>query len=93
MAKTLTEQLAGEGWLKSGTRVGLEYWSYVPPRAVSEIYEHAFVDAGAKVSDGSDVLRTIRTIKSPAEITVMEHAARIVGFGPIRPLPATSSPA
>jgi Xaa-Pro dipeptidase len=67
--------------LKSGTVVGLEYWSYLPPRAVSEALEAAFASAGARVVDGSDVLRRVRRVKSAAEIATIEHAARIGDIG------------
>lgn len=73
--------LQDEGWLKSGTVVGLENWSYLPPRAVSEVLEAAFANAGATVVDGSDVMRRIRQVKSAAEISALEHAARIGDVG------------
>jgi Xaa-Pro aminopeptidase len=80
-AEALVAELQKEGWLKSGTVVGLEYWSYVPPRAVSQAFEAAFVGKGAKVVDGSGVMLTIRRIKSPAEIAVLEHAAKLGDLG------------
>ena len=78
---SIPKMLADEGWLKSGTVVGLEYWSYLPPRAVSDELEAAFVSAGARVVDGSDVLRRIRQTKSAAEIATLEQAARIGDIG------------
>jgi Xaa-Pro aminopeptidase len=78
---SIPELLRDEGWLKSGTVVGLEYWSYLPPRAVSDALEAAFVSAGTQVVDGSDVLRRIRQIKSEAEVAALEHAARIGDIG------------
>jgi Xaa-Pro aminopeptidase len=80
-AQAVVELFQDEGWLKQGTVVGLEYWSYVPPPAVSQVFQRVFADAGAKVVDGSDVIRTIRQIKSPAEIKALEHAARIGDLG------------
>jgi Xaa-Pro aminopeptidase len=80
-AAALVAELQKEGWLQSGTVVGLEYWSYVPPRAVSQAFEAAFVEKGAKVVDGSGVMLTIRRIKSPAEIAVLEHAAKLGDLG------------
>ena len=73
--------LEDEGWLRPGTVVGLEYWSYLPPRAVSDQLEAAFVSRDAKVVDGSDVMRKVRQIKTPAEIATLEHAARIGDIG------------
>jgi Xaa-Pro dipeptidase len=80
-AAAVADELAHEGWLKQGTRVGLEFWSYVPCRAVSEVTEQAFRAKGAQVVDGSDILRAIRQLKSPAEIAALEHAARIGDIG------------
>jgi len=77
MASIVVKILQKEGWLERGTRVGLEYWSYIPPRAVSEVEERAFAMAGATVVDGSMVMRSIRLVKSPAEIEVMEYAAQL----------------
>jgi len=73
--------LEDEGWLRAGTVVGLEHWSYLPPRAVSERLEAAFASRGARVVDGSDVMRSVRQIKTPAEIAALEHAARIGDIG------------
>jgi Xaa-Pro aminopeptidase len=80
-ANAVAQMLADEGWLKPGTRVGQEFWSYIPNRAVSEMFEKAFVAKGAKVVDGSDVMRQVRIIKSPAEIQALEMAARIGDIG------------
>lgn len=80
-AQSVTALLKAEGWLTTGTVVGLEYWSYLPPRAVSDVYEAAFASAGATIVDGSAVLRTIRNIKSVAEIEALEHAALIGDIG------------
>ena len=80
-ARSLAEQLVQEGWLRNGTVVGLEYWSYLPPRAISEVYERAFLDKGARVVDGSDVMRGIRRVKSPAELETQEYASRFLGIG------------
>ena len=80
-SQSVASMLKHEGWLKSKTVVGLEYWSYLPPRTVSVALEAAFATAGGKVVDGSAVMRRIRQIKSPAEITALEHAARIGDIG------------
>lgn len=73
--------LAEEGWLKPGTRLGQEFWSYLPNRAVSEAFSGAFEEQGAVVVDGSDVMRQVRIIKSPAEIEAIEMATRIADLG------------
>jgi Xaa-Pro aminopeptidase len=80
-AKVFVQELKKSGWLKAGTRVGLEYGSYFPNRRVSQTFEQALVSAGAKVADGTDVMRKVQVIKSPAEIAAQEHAARIVDLG------------
>jgi Xaa-Pro aminopeptidase len=80
-AAAVADELEREGWLKQGTRIGLEFWRYVPCRAVSEVTERAFQARGAHVVDGSDILRAIRQLKSAAEIAVLEHAARIADIG------------
>jgi Xaa-Pro aminopeptidase len=80
-AKSVTEDLQKEGWLKPGTRLGQEFWSYIPNRAVSEVFSRAFADKGAKIVDGSDVIRQVRLIKSPAEIEAVEMAAHITDLG------------
>ncbi len=72
-------ELEAEGWLK-GT-IGLEYWAHRPNRAVSEHFERAFNEVGAKVVDGSDVLREVRWVKSPAEVACLEEAALIADIG------------
>ena len=78
-APSIVKELEAEGWL--GGTVGLEYWSYRPSRAVSEMFQEAFQAAGCHVVDGSDVLRQVRVVKSTAEITVMEEAAQICDIG------------
>lgn len=78
---TVVELLENEGWLGTGTVVGLEYWSYLPPRAVSDRLEAAFASRNARVVDGSDVMRKVRQIKTSAEISTLEHAARIGDVG------------
>ena len=80
-AAFVAAELQKEGWLKSGTRVGQEFWSYLPNRAVSEVFSKAFMDKGGKIVDGSDVMRQIRIVKSPVEVEAVEMAARIVDVG------------
>jgi len=77
----VVRMLQDEAWLRDGTVVGLEYWSYLPPPAVSHRLRAAFRTQGAEVVDGSDVLRLVRQTKSEAEIETLEHAARIGDIG------------
>jgi Xaa-Pro aminopeptidase len=77
----IVDELKKDGWLNDGTRVGLEFWSYRPNRVLSQRFEQKFVDAGAAVVDGSDVLREVRWVKSPLEMAAIEEAARIADVG------------
>jgi Xaa-Pro aminopeptidase len=76
----IVEELKAEGWLSSGT-LGMEFHSYRPNPVISKRFRDAFEDAGAKVTDGSDILREVRWVKSPAEITYLEKAAEITDIG------------
>jgi Xaa-Pro dipeptidase len=75
----VASELKREGWLK-GT-VGMEFWSYRPNRVISHRLEDSFVAAGARVVDGTELLREVRHIKSPAEIECLKEAARIANIG------------
>ena len=75
----IAETLKSEGWL--GRNVGLEFWSHRLNRAVSARFEAAFGAAGAEVVDGSDILRDVRWVKSPAEIDCLLEAAGIADIG------------
>jgi Xaa-Pro aminopeptidase len=73
------EELRREGWLRS--TVGMELWSYRPNRPIGERLEAAFAAAGARVTDGTALLREVRHVKSPAEIACLREAARIANIG------------
>ena len=75
----IARELAAEGWLKGN--VGLEYWAGRPNRAVSERFQDAFEAAGARVVDGSAILRDVRWKKSAAEMECLDEAARIAVAG------------
>ncbi|WP_170984628.1 M24 family metallopeptidase [Rhodoligotrophos defluvii] len=72
-------ELKAKGWL-NGT-VGMEYWSYVPNRAISTMLEGAFLAEGTRVVDASAILRRARRVKSPAEIATIEQATRFAEIG------------
>ena len=72
-------ELKAEGWL--GGRVGMEFWAMRPNRAVSERFQAAFEAAGARVVDGSAILREVRWKKSAAEMACLREAARIATLG------------
>lgn len=79
MPKWIVEELRKEGWL-TGT-VGLEMWSYRPNRVVSELFQKLFEKEGCKVVDGTNVVREVRSIKSPLEIACVEKASQIAEIG------------
>jgi Xaa-Pro aminopeptidase len=75
----IVRDLRKEGWLK-GT-VGLEMRSYRPNRVVSESFQKKLERAGCKVVDGTEIVRDLRAIKSPAELACVETAAHIADVG------------
>ncbi len=72
-------ELEAAGWL--GGMVGMEFHSYRPNPAISKRFQAAFESAGCRVTDGSDVLRELRWVKSPQELAYIEQAARIADIG------------
>lgn len=78
-ADFVVQELKRSNWL-TGT-VGMEFWSYRPNRVVSHRLEDAFTAAGAKVVDGTQLLRELRWVKSAAEIQCLKEAARIANTG------------
>ncbi|MEM9910389.1 MAG: Xaa-Pro peptidase family protein [Pseudomonadota bacterium] len=77
----IIDELSAEGWLSSNGKVGLELHSYRPNPVISRRFEDAFAGAGMNVVDGTDLVRELRWIKSPAEIACMREAARITDIG------------
>ncbi len=75
----IAEELKAEGWLKGN--VGLEMYAMRPNRAVSDRFQAAFEAAGAKVIDGSAILRDVRWVKSPAEMEMLKESARLATIG------------
>lgn len=75
----IVSELQAEGWLSR--TVGLELWSYRPNPAVSAQFRAAFEAAGCQVVDGTDVVREVRSIKSPQELAYIETAMRIADIG------------
>ncbi len=75
----ILSELGREGLLK-GT-VGLEFWSYLPNRAISEMFERGFREKGCDVSDASAITREVRRVKSPAELEMIREAIRIADIG------------
>ena len=76
----IVDELKSEGWLSSGT-VGMELHSYRPNPTISKLFGDAFESIGMSVTDGSDILRELRWVKSDAEIACMNKAAEITDIG------------
>ena len=79
MLPFIVKELEAEGWL--GGTVGIEKWSPVPNRAVSEAIEAELVSRGSTIVDASATVREVRRIKSPREIAYVEEAVRICDAG------------
>ena len=75
----IAEELKAEGWLTGN--VGLEFWAGRPNRATSDRFQAAFEATGARVVDGSAVVREVRWKKSPAEMACLHEAAGIAVAG------------
>jgi Xaa-Pro aminopeptidase len=73
------DELAREGWL--GGTVGMEFWSYVPNRAISTMFEGGFLSHGGQVVDASAMVRRARRVKSPQELVYVEKAMEICDIG------------
>jgi Xaa-Pro aminopeptidase len=76
----IIDELKSSGWLSAGV-VGMEFHSYRPNPVISGRFQRAFENAGMKVTDGSDILREIRWVKSGTEISYLEKAAEIADIG------------
>lgn len=79
MAAFVADQLAGEGWL--GGNVGIERFSYRPNPAVSGMLGEALAAKGCMVKDCSHILREVRSVKSPLELSYVRTAAAIGDAG------------
>lgn len=55
--------------------------SYRPNRRVSERCQVALEAKGCTVVDGTEIVREVRSFKSPAEMVCVEKAARIADIG------------
>lgn len=68
----LIGELRSGGWL--GGSVGLERWSCVPNPAVASAIEAGLQEAGCRVVDATSTIRSVRRLKSAAEIAMIERA-------------------
>jgi Xaa-Pro aminopeptidase len=76
----IIDELRSAGWLSTGA-VGMEFHSYRPNPVISKRFQDAFETAGMSVTDGSDILRDVRWVKSDTEIAYLEKAAEITDIG------------
>jgi Xaa-Pro aminopeptidase len=76
----IIDELGSAGWLSTGT-LGMEFHSYRPNPAISRRFGYGFESAGVSVTDGSDILRDVRWVKSDTEIAYLEKAAEITDIG------------
>ncbi|OBF25530.1 M24 family metallopeptidase [Mycobacterium sp. ACS4331] len=81
--------LRARGWLTG--RAGLEFHSHVPNRATSEMVQAALEFEGCRVVDASAAVRSVRKVKSAAEIAMIERAAEVCDVG-LRALQAEVRP-
>lgn len=72
-------ELAAQGWLNGV--VGLEMNAYRPGRLASEAFEALLRAAGARVVDGTPIVRGVRRHKSPAELEHVRRAQSIADIG------------
>jgi Xaa-Pro aminopeptidase len=72
-------ELEKEGWLK-GT-IGMEFWSYLPNRAISTMFEGALLAHGCRTADMSELVRRARRVKSARELDYVETAMAICDIG------------
>ena len=79
MAEFVRDNLRDAGWLPG--RIGIERFSYRPNPAVSELMQSTLEDIGCEVVDGTDILRAVRSRKSPRELDYVQQAARIGDAG------------
>jgi len=77
--EVIVKNLKDEGWLKG--KVALEKWSYLPNPAISQMLQCAFEGEGCEVVDGTDIVRELRAVKSPLEMSYVRTAARIADIG------------
>jgi Xaa-Pro aminopeptidase len=75
----IMDELKSEGWLSG--MAAMELHSYRPNPAISARFRAAFEQSGMAVTDGSDILRDLRWVKSPKEIEYIEKAAAITDIG------------
>lgn len=79
--ESIVGALRDEGWLGDSVVVGLELGSYRPNRKDSELFESAIRATGAAVVDGTAVVRGVRRIKSPQELSYVRTAQQLADIG------------
>jgi Xaa-Pro dipeptidase len=75
----IIKNLKDAGWLNG--KIGLEKWSYRPSPGYSELFQTALEDQGVSVVDATSILRDVRRVKSPQELSYLREASRIADVG------------
>jgi len=75
----ILKELGAEGWLTGA--VGLELYNYRPNPVLAEQFRAGFAGAGMTVVDGTEIVRSVRHVKSPREMECFAEAARIADIG------------
>ncbi|MDA9008859.1 Xaa-Pro peptidase family protein [Alphaproteobacteria bacterium] len=75
----ILSELKSEGWLSG--KVGLERYSSRQNPTIAEAYKSGFENTGCAVADCSDLMASIKHIKSPLEMAAMRKAAAITHIG------------
>ena len=81
MLDSVMAHLTGDGWLTQGTVVGLEMGNYRPNRLQSEQFQAALEARGGSVKDATQILRSLRRVKSGQELSYIRTAQRIADVG------------
>ena len=75
----IIKNLKEEGWLR-GT-VGLEKMSHRPNALVAAMFDEALETEGCKVVNASEIVRQVRSIKSPQELNYHKTAGKLCDLG------------
>ncbi len=73
------KSIKDEGWLKG--RVGLEKMSHRPNPLVAAMFDEALAREGCEVVNASEIVRQVRAIKSPQELTYHKIAGKLADIG------------
>lgn len=81
LLESVLDGLKDVGWLGDGVVVGLEFSSYRPNRAQSDLFQGAIESTGASTVDATGLTRGVRRVKSSQERAHVRTAQRIADVG------------